>query len=213
LPYVGEEIFVRKDGSSFIAEIASVPMFSDGRNVSVVTIFRDITERKQTEEQLLLLCNTDPLTKAFNRRYFLSVLDSEVQRAKRYAGPFSLVMCDVNHFKMVNDTFGHKAGDWVLQGIVAFIQARIRGADLFARWGGEEFVLLLTNTTLADAVPLVENIRKSLQALDFGEVGSITVSFGVTAFGAEDSVDTLLSRADKLLYAAKAAGRNCVKAG
>jgi len=185
---------------------------ADGQVEYAICSGEDITDRKQMEEQLLQLCNTDPLTKAFNRRYFLQILETEVQRSQRYATPFSLVMCDIDHFKRVNDTFGHEAGDQVLQTIVTSIHERVRSADVFARWGGEEFVLLLTNTSLSDAVPLVENILENIRLVDFGEVGGITVSCGVTTYGAMDTIDILLNRADNLLYEAKAAGRNCVKA-
>jgi len=207
----GEEVFCRQDGTTFVAEVASEPLFEQGRGISAVIIFRDITERKRMEEQLHELCNTDPLTKAFNRRYFLEVLENEVQRSKRYGTPFALVMGDVDRFKRVNDDFGHQAGDRVLQGVVAAIQERIRSSDIFARWGGEEFVLLLANTTIESAVPLVENIRANIRALNIGEVGTVTISFGVTVFRESDTIDTLLSRADKLLYDAKAAGRDCVR--
>jgi len=210
--FKGEEIFCRRDGSSFVAEVASEPLFEHGKGISAVTIFRDISERKQMEEQLHELCNTDPLTKAFNRRYFLEVLETEVQRSRRYGTPFVLVMGDVDRFKRVNDVFGHQAGDRVLQEVVAAIQARIRCSDVFARWGGEEFVLLLANTSLENAVPLVESIRENIRSLDLGEVGMVTISFGVTNFRDGDTIDTLLNRADKLLYEAKAAGRNCVRA-
>lgn len=208
----GEEVFCRQDGSSFVAEVASEPLLEHGKGVSAVTIFRDITERKRMEEQLHDLCNTDPLTRAFNRRYFLEVLDNEVQRSRRYQTPFALVMGDVDRFKRINDVFGHQAGDRALQGVVAAIQDRIRASDVFARWGGEEFVLLLAGTSLDNAVPLVETIRANIRALNIEEVGTVTISFGVTVFRADDTIDTLLSRVDSLLYAAKAAGRNCVKA-
>jgi len=210
--YAGEEVFRCKDGSSFVAEVASEPMFKKEKVVSAVTIFRDITERKKMEEQLTHLCNVDPLTNAFNRRYFLQVLETEIQKSKRYRTPFVLAMGDVDHFKRVNDAFGHEAGDRVLKEIVASIHERIRSADVFARWGGEEFVLLLANTSLSVAVPLVENIIANIRLLDFGEIGVVTISFGVTDHHKEDTIDTLLNRADKLLYEAKEAGRNCIRA-
>jgi diguanylate cyclase (GGDEF)-like protein/PAS domain S-box-containing protein len=210
--YTGEEVFRRKDGSSFVAEVASEPMFKKKKIVSAVTIFRDITERKKMEKKLFHLCNVDPLTNAFNRRYFLQILEKEIQKSKRYRTPFVLAMGDVDHFKRVNDAFGHEAGDRVLKEIVASIHERIRSADVFARWGGEEFVLLLANTSLSVAVPLVENIIANIRLLDFGEIGVVTISFGVTDHHQEDIIDTLLNRADKLLYEAKEAGRDCIRA-
>jgi len=164
------------------------------------------------EEQLVQLSNTDPLTGAFNRRYFHQVIDAELKRSQRYSTPFVLVMCDIDYFKKINDVFGHEAGDKVLIQLVAYLRERIRSTDVLARWGGEEFMMLLPDTTLTDAVPVVETIRESVENLDFGEIGVVTVSFGVTANRDEDKVDALLNRADTLLYAAKAAGRNCVQA-
>jgi diguanylate cyclase (GGDEF)-like protein/PAS domain S-box-containing protein len=194
-----------------LSMIRTPKLSAEGKVEYVICSGDDITERKQMEEQLRELCNTDPLTRAFNRRYFLQVLESEVQRSQRYGSSFAVVMCDIDHFKKVNDVFGHETGDTVLTGIVNSIQERVRGADVFARWGGEEFVLLLANTSLTDAVPLVENIRENIRQLDFGVVRMVSVSFGVTSYRADDTVDTLLNRADNLLYDAKAAGRNCVR--
>lgn len=210
--YTGEEVFRRKGGSSFVAEVSSEPMFKKEKIVSAVTIFRDITKRKEMEEQLFHLCNVDPLTNAFNRRYFLHILETEVRKSKRYGTQCVLAMGDIDHFKRVNDTFGHEAGDRVLKEIVASIHERIRSVDVFARWGGEEFVLLLANTSLSAAVPLVENILANVRLLDFGEVGVVTISFGVTDHRQEDTIDILLNRADQLLYEAKGAGRNCIRA-
>ncbi len=207
-----EEWVYNGRGERRLLSMIKTPKLSvDGYVKYVICSGEDITERKQMEEQLRELCNTDPLTRAFNRRYFLQVLETEVQRSQRYGSTFALVMCDIDHFKKVNDVFGHKTGDTVLTGIVDSIQERVRGADVFARWGGEEFVLLLANITLTDAVPLVENIRENIRMLDFGVVRMVTVSFGVTIYRADDTVDTLLNRADNLLYDAKAAGRNCVR--
>ncbi len=207
----GEDVFIRKDGSSFVAEVNASPMIMDGKGVGLVLIFRDITERKKNEDQLYQLSHTDPLTNIFNRRHFINVLENEVERVKRYGAPLSLAICDIDHFKLVNDSFGHAVGDRVLQGIVATIQKRVRATDVFARWGGEEFVLMLPHTTLADAVPMAQKILSTIRRVDFGEVGMVTISFGVTTFRGEDTIDTLISRADSLLYKAKAEGRNCVR--
>lgn len=209
--FKGEILFKHKDGSSFVSEVASEPMKHGENVVSVVTIFRDVTERRQMQERLLQMCNSDPLTKIYNRRYFLQVLETELQRSCRYGTPFSLVMCDIDHFKRINDTLGHAMGDKALNEIVAAIQNRIRAVDTFARWGGEEFVLLLANTGLADAVPLIEDIRETIAALNISGIGHLTVSFGVTSYREEDTTDTLIIRADMLLYTAKGSGRNCVR--
>ncbi len=211
LDFHGEDVFVRQDGSHFMAEVNAAPMMKDGKNVGLVLIFRDITERKRIEEELNKLSHTDPLTNAFNRRYFMNVLTMEAERVRRYGAPLSLMICDIDHFKRVNDSFGHLVGDRVLQQMVATIQERIRSTDILARWGGEEFVLMLPHTMLADAVKKVEELRAAISQTDFGEAGTVTASFGVTPFRGEDSIDSMISRADKLLYLAKAEGRNCVR--
>lgn len=208
----GEASFLRRDQSTFIAEIASQPMFRGEKVERVVTIFRDITERKQMEEKLLQMCNTDPLTMIFNRRYFQQTLETEIHRSRRYKSQFVLALCDIDYFKRINDTFGHAMGDKVLVEMSATIQRRIRSADVFARWGGEEFVLLLTSTALSEGVSVAEGILETVRTMQVDSVGDVTVSIGVTMYREEDTADTLLNRADMLLYEAKSAGRNCVRA-
>ncbi len=211
LDFHGEDEFVRKDGSHFVTEVNASPMIQERKHVGLVLIFRDITERKQIEDELNQLSHTDPLTNIFNRRYFMNVLTMEAERVRRYGAPLSLMICDIDHFKRVNDTLGHLVGDRVLQQVVATIEQRIRSTDIFARWGGEEFVLMLPHTMLADAVKKVEELRAAISQTDFGEAGTVTASFGVTPFRGEDSIDSMISRADNLLYLAKAEGRNCVR--
>ena len=172
----------------------------------------DVTKYKKMEEELYTLATTDPLTKAYNRRYFMHVLEQEVERTKRSKQAFAIIMLDLDHFKKVNDRFGHAAGDLVLTSVVELIQRRIRKTDTLARWGGEEFILLLPNTAREGAVDLAEEMRKQLQNSAIPGVGRVTASFGVAGFCEGDTADSIVIRADNLLYEAKASGRNCVRA-
>lgn len=120
-------------------------------------------------------------------------------------------MFDLDHFKKVNDHFGHAAGDMVLKKVADTVKGRIRKTDCFVRWGGEEFIILLPETSLSDAVDLAEEIRKHISMMSLPEVGHVTASFGVTEYRDTDTIDTVLLRVDNMLYEAKGAGRNCVK--
>ncbi|WP_073237709.1 PAS domain S-box protein [Desulforamulus putei] len=171
----------------------------------------DVTKYKKMEEQLYRLSNTDPLTNAYNRRYFMQVLEQEMERTGRTGLPFSIIMVDLDHFKSINDRFGHAAGDLVLKSLVDLINGRIRKIDCLARWGGEEFVILLPNTPVDKAAGLAEEIRGQLSKMNIPGVGSVTASFGVAGYCPSDTSDTLIMRADNMLYEAKAAGRNCVR--
>lgn len=171
----------------------------------------DITAYKEAERRLFELSITDPLTGIYNRRYFLKRLEEEIERVKRGGPSFSLLMFDLDFFKGINDRFGHKAGDRVLIHVVDLVRTRIRKIDVFARWGGEEFVILLPNTPLFYAVRLAEELRKRVERSEVLGVGTVTCSFGVTEYSDEDSADSILSRVDNLLYEAKRAGRNRVK--
>jgi diguanylate cyclase (GGDEF)-like protein len=119
-------------------------------------------------------------------------------------------MLDIDHFKEVNDRFGHEAGDRVLKELTEMIRKRIRTSDLLARWGGEEFMILMVNTNLPPAATLAEDLLQQLQAGTFSGIGRVTASFGVAAHRAGESVDELLTRVDNLLYRAKRGGRSCL---
>ena len=171
----------------------------------------DVTKYKKNEEELLLLSITDTLTNIYNRRYFTRELQKEILRIERTGGTFSLIMLDIDHFKSINDRFGHSTGDLVLKKIAFALQQRIRKTDTIARWGGEEFVILLPETGIDAAADLAEELREHLQNKEIPDIGTVTASFGVTSYCAGDTSDSLISKADKLMYAAKAEGRNCVR--
>lgn len=205
-----ERILHRADGAE-IPVLKTVKKIQTDSEEKLIETFVDLTERKKMEEQLYMLSITDPLTNAYNRRYFVQMLELEIERARRTGLPFSLIMADLDHFKSINDRFGHAAGDLALKSLVSLIQKRIRKTDILARWGGEEFILLLPDTPREGAVDLAEEMRRQLMNLDIPGVGRVTVSFGVAGFCDSDTADSIVIRADNLLYEAKSQGRNCVR--
>ncbi|OQX63771.1 MAG: hypothetical protein B5M51_04715, partial [Anaerolinea sp. 4484_236] len=174
----------------------------------------EIKARKKAEKELYKQATTDPLTGVFNRRYFFETAQKELERSQRYNRPLSIIIFDIDHFKKVNDTYGHGAGDEVLRKLTAECKDSLRENDVFARYGGEEFVILLPETNLEQAEQMAERMRKGCAEtpLDVGSATvKITVSFGVSSLDNETlPLDELLLRADNALYASKEAGRNRV---
>lgn len=171
----------------------------------------DITQRKRAEEEIYLLATTDSLTGIANRRQFSTLLAGEVDRAKRYGTPMSVAMYDFDYFKRVNDTFGHDVGDAVLQAVTSLVKEKIRANDVVARWGGEEFMVLMPQSDLEAARNASEKLRLAIAGHHFDKVGTLTASFGVAAFEPQDDLNSLLKRVDDALYRAKAQGRNRVE--
>lgn len=164
-------------------------------------------------EQLESLSVTDALTRCFNRMKFNDELHSEIERSRRYGVAMSLILYDYDYFKTINDQFGHPAGDLVLIRTSRLVRQSIRTVDILARWGGEEFMLLLPDTPLAAATDLAGRIKDRIAACDCGPVEQVTCSFGVTELRADDTMETILQRVDDLLYMAKQQGRNQVISG
>ena len=153
---------------------------------------------------------TDGLTGVWNRGHLDRIIDSELSRSRRSRQPVSLILLDVDHFKHVNDSLGHLAGDSVLRELVRVIAAHIRASDSLYRWGGEEFVVLATATGHRAGEPLAEKLRAAVEQHSFAQGGSITVSIGVAEYLAPENVEGWFGRADTALYAAKNGGRNQV---
>ncbi len=170
----------------------------------------DITRYKELERDLRCLSTTDPLTGIYNRRYWVEKCEEEISRAQRYYKPFSVIMLDIDDFKKVNDEYGHNIGDEVLKAVSRVLVNRSRKTDISARWGGEEFVVLLPGTKLDHAVILAEDIRKLIEEMSILGFLKITASFGVTEYKKGDTPYKLVDRADKMLYKAKKQGKNCV---
>jgi diguanylate cyclase (GGDEF)-like protein len=162
----------------------------------------------QTYEQS---AQTDFLTSLSNRSHGYNALIGELERARRYNETFAIILFDIDYFKKINDSCGHPCGDAVLKQVGAFVNDRIRRTDLLCRWGGEEFLLLMTHCDLASARLKADHLRQQIKNRAFHADITLTASFGVTAYYPYDTANTLLERADNALYRAKRNGRNCVE--
>ena len=231
-PFRGELEYRCQDGSTVWGDVMIYPRRdADGTLHQFLGVTRDISERKRHElelrqaqdlaeranqalqaanEELQRLATTDTLTGVWNRRHFETVVAAETQRAGRYGEPLSLLLFDIDHFKAINDTHGHLVGDQVLIALSHRVRDQLRGVDMLARWGGEEFVVLLPHCGGEEAQRLAEKLRALIAAEPFPGVGQVTSSFGVAEFRPPESADAWLNRADDALYQAKAAGRNRV---
>ncbi len=203
----------RKGGSEFPLEI-SLSEWRVADQIYFTAVIRDITERKRLKEKLEQQAATDELTGIFNRRHFQQLALGELKRANRLNHSLTIVLIDIDHFKHVNDTLGHAAGDQALLAFTKICQKNIREIDIFARFGGDEFALLLPEADCDQAYVAVDRIRKVVSSQPFdleGKLVSITISSGIANLsGNEESFDKLLSQADQALYQAKEAGRNKV---
>lgn len=153
----------------------------------------------------------DSLTRIYNRRKFLSELEREIERSKRYKHKLSLIMFDIDYFKQINDTYGHQVGDNALQEIVRVALDSIRQQDILGRYGGEEFMIFLPETPANKTTEIAERLRHKIESFQFKHFGNLTCSFGVTEYNAGESLDDLIKRVDEALYIAKDSGRNCVE--
>lgn len=170
--------------------------------------YQQLQQSRAHIEQLLL---TDDLTRVGNRRSFNERLHEELARARRYGSPLSIIMIDADHFKAINDRYGHAVGDKVLVALASTLQEWVRDSDFLARYGGEEFMILLPQTGCDGAVTMAERMRNALKALRVAPLESgLTASFGVTELAPDDNADRLLKRVDEALYRAKQGGRDQV---
>ncbi len=213
------EVLIRhRDGSLRAMDLTLTPMVS-GEQL-FIGLLHDITHHKRSETALQHAALVDQLTQIANRRHFDSFLEQEWHRALRSGQPLSLIVLDVDHFKLYNDNLGHAAGDLCLQKVAAALQSRaLRTTDLAARYGGEEFVLLFAETTLDTAVALAESIRAHVESLHLPHPRSPTSEWLTVSIGVASIVPTQLDRieqffvaADRMMYAAKEGGRNRVAA-
>ena len=203
----------RKDGTTVECLLAASRLTLEDEPY-LIAVVRDVTRQRRMEAELQHEATTDSLTDLPNRRHFLSVCDRELRRAVRSGGPMAIAVVDIDHFKEINDTFGHAVGDTAVVDFARAVVSRIRDIDTFGRLGGDEFGLLLPDADLGQARSAVERLRTELreQPLTAGTPPmAITFSAGVAVVaGDADTVDTLLARADGALYAAKAQGRDRV---
>lgn len=214
-PTLNEEIEIACfDGSRKVILNSALPILSEvGDIVGAVSVNVDLSERIGFEETLKELANTDELTRAYTRRRFYELLNEELGRAQRYGHPFSLIMFDIDQFKSINDAHGHGVGDQVLAAVSGLVRAHIRSTDYFARYGGDEFVILLPETQLPEARALAEKLRLELMREQLPVLEKVSCSFGVYRYQPGDSVEKMLRQVDKALYQAKGRGRNRVEVG
>jgi diguanylate cyclase (GGDEF)-like protein/PAS domain S-box-containing protein len=224
-PCAKDKLLALRGGGETWMEIYTYPILNDKGEVShVIEYTRDITcrwkseeERKKLIERLEYLSSTDVLTGLLNRRALIERLTYEVERAVRYQGDLSLILCDIDNFKEINDSYGHISGDNALKAIAGILSSSLRSADLVGRYGGDEFMLILPETSMQGAVEFAERIRASLETARVRVKGrksiGASLSLGVSSLrhrrGGVD-VDSLIRQADSALYSAKRTGRNRV---
>lgn len=205
----------RKDGSRIWVWERGRGVQEDDGSLHLEGIILDISDRKVLETELEQMATRDPLTGLLNRREMSRVLDEELQRARRYQRPMAVLWVDFDHFKDVNDTYGHAAGDSVLRSISRLLLGSVRSVDSIGRFGGEEFVIVLPEMDLEEAQETAERLRRKVaeepQPLGNGEAVPLTISVGVAVYPDHgQTASTLCAAADKAMYLAKDRGRNCV---
>ncbi len=207
-----EHRIIYKDGS--IRWVRNTPVLQYdgyGQFIGYDGLISDITERKIIEEKLVEFAERDPLINIYNRRKFYNSMEDEIERAKRYKRPLSLIMFDIDYFKKVNDMHGHNVGDRVLIMIADIVAANIRRIDVFGRLGGEEFGILVSDTAIEGSKALAEKVKGKIESHNFDVAGKVTISIGVTEYKDDDTSDSFLKRVDDALYMAKDKGRNRVE--
>jgi diguanylate cyclase (GGDEF)-like protein len=208
---------LRKDHKLIHVSVTISPIFNNKRQViGASKIARDISERKILEAELQRQARVDYLTDVCNRRHFMEQAEQEFSRTARYGNNLSLLMIDIDSFKQINDSYGHKAGDIVLKKLAEISLRILREMDTIGRIGGEEFAILLRETQQEGAMEVAERLREAFTVEQINLEGQkepihFTVSMGLATLNSNDeSIDSLLNRADKALYEAKRTGRNKV---
>lgn len=215
--------FVCKEGKVIWFEVSVKPVIKGKTIIGYIGATRDISEKKEYENELRKyieelkytnrkldeLATLDMLTGAYNRRKFEYYVKLSIDKKEKYISPFSIIMFDIDHFKKINDSYGHKMGDQILQEISTIVKCTLREADKLFRWGGDEFIILLPETTLKNAYKVAEKVRKSIESTDFEIKNSkVTVSLGAGEHIIGESIDQFVSRVDNALLKAKSNGRN-----
>lgn len=200
-----------RNGHIFHADQTISPVRGrDDNRTHFVSIIRDLTARVRHEQALRDAASLDVLTGLYNRRGGESLLERTYIGAREGGAPFGLILADIDHFKAINDTFGHPAGDRVLERVGRLLRACVRATDGVVRWGGEEFMVILPHCELRAAMEQAERIRARIERTPQPEVGPITLSLGVAQLNAGETVASLIDRTDRALYEAKRQGRNRV---
>jgi len=210
-PQQGEETFTAADGRIRVYETEKVPLLSeDGTFTGFIGFSRDMTETRQLQQRLERMAHEDQLTGLPNRRRTEQVLEEELNRAHRSGQPLSLLALDLDHFKSVNDHYGHEMGDQVLVQLGVILDERLRSTDTLGRWGGEEFFVILPDTDLEGAQQVAETLRQTTETSIHAGDTPVTVSIGVTQYDHSQTLRAFIQHADGLLYRAKHSGRNQV---
>ncbi|WP_345993008.1 sensor domain-containing diguanylate cyclase [Sulfurimonas sp. HSL-1716] len=188
---------------------------SSGKLLWIEGILEDITDRINAEKALQQkklefekLATTDILTECYNRYSIMNQIEEEINRTKRKEEPLSIIMYDFDHFKQINDTFGHDAGDYVLKESTQVISQVIREIDKIGRYGGEEFLVLLPFSDLSDALEVAQRVKSAVASHRFKDVNQVTISLGVVEYSKDESLQNLLKRVDDKMYQSKHSGRN-----
>lgn len=202
------EIITQKRERYWVDAVISPYIGKTGNVLGYTAIYHDITDKKRIE----LLSITDPLTKLYNRKKFNDVFEEMLMRRHwREGNSFGLLIVDIDHFKKVNDTYGHQTGDAVLLRVADILTQTIRTGDILARWGGEEFAILLPDIDMEKGCFVAEKLRYAIASAEIELLGHITASFGVSIYGEGDTQESMMQRADEALYRAKRNGRNRVE--
>jgi polar amino acid transport system substrate-binding protein len=180
--------------------------------IANLKLSKEVRRRKLAESTLHSIANTDELTGLFNRRKMIKILVDGILLSKRYERPISIIFFDIDNFKSINDTFGHAVGDDILKEISAIVKENIRTTDSFGRWGGEEFLIILPETSRENAQRTAENLREIIFGTSFKVCSQISCSFGVSQLREEDTKKSFITRADESMYYVKKNGKNGVKA-
>lgn len=201
----------RKDATFYHEFKTIVPLKNKrGKLSNFISTGKDITSRVLFEHELEKAASTDPLTGAANRLQCDKWLRSATDQARVFNTSIALILFDIDDFKKVNDTFGHNAGDNVLIQISQIVHTMVRNSDIFARWGGEEFVILQLDTPMEGTIAFAERLRKEIEHSTFKDIGSITVSLGVARYDGVESIESFIKKADDAMYTAKKQGKNRV---
>jgi diguanylate cyclase (GGDEF)-like protein/PAS domain S-box-containing protein len=202
---------ITKDGvTKWIHDSTVIVRDKEQNIINFVGYLIDISDIQESRIQLKKLSITDTLTQVYNRLYLDEILQKQHYRLIRNNEPCSIIIIDIDHFKKINDKYGHLVGDDVLKEIAYLIQNNIRQSDTFGRWGGEEFMIITPHTSLEEAYQLAEKIRKIVASHSFKEVGSVTISVGVSQCLKDKTLDNSITEADEALYISKRDGRNKV---
>ncbi len=199
--------WIGKDGYEKIFLMKAVPIPNEKQYLFSC---KDISELESESRRIELLSTFDPITKTFNRMKFDEILSGELKRSERYCHPFSLIMFDIDDFKKIDDQFGYKKCDEILETLSTIVQQRIRESDVFARWGDKEFILLTPEENKFNAAVLAESIRALIKGFEFQEIGPLTCSFGVTEFSSGKTKQQLLRELGFAVHESKNKGKNIV---